>query len=998
MAFGQSLIQSQKQYEQAVQLYEAGDYEESKKIFEVLADDICSDDEWIENCVSSKIYLSDIARRGHDFETAEKIITESEQLFFEKMDRPHSLLVRIYRQKVYLYVDMTDFDRAREAANLALNLADNNGLDAISKARAYIAPAYLEDAVGNYQESFEFYTSAVESLDHLEGNREILRLLSLAYNNMGILLRRMGRGQEAMGYYQKGLDVTQLLYGDNHPEMGLLHNNIGAIYYGLGDYGQAAEYFLRAVNIFRDNYGENHVRVAGGYNNAGVSYLGMDDYERGAEMLEKAQRIKEELLGENDLDTAIGYSNLASVYLENEDYDSALENYQKSLAVRKRIYGEEHPNLVTPYIKLGEFYSKVEDFSLAREYYGEALRITKTRLGDNHPSVWEIGIKVGDTFEKEEQYEEALQNYEHAFEQIAGASGIQAGPNMDAGQLSHPLLFMNAAKKIGDIYIGKFENGGDSSQLNRAVEYYSFAMKVVDFLQHSYQSEASKLNLIDQNYSIFTNSIKAYHKLYEVTGNESWLNEILHISEVSRSRIALELLQDMEAKTFAGVPNGVLEQELSINTKIADYYQKLNAEQDKGFEASQDIISAFRDSLFALRQDLAALTENLEQNYPDYYKLKYDHSFANREIVSGLLDNDETLVNYIVSEEEVYALVLDKRNISFHSLGKPDSLAAQIKSLRESVSANNRAEYSNMAYGLYKKLVEPIMPALRSESLIIVPDQMLYYLPFEMLLTNQPNVSGFYRMSYLIRDFNVSYVPSATVLQMLAEQKMEDPRNLFAVAPFNETTIGIGDQAGPSRYISDLSPLPLTQYETREIANVFNESRSFWNFFSPEKTKILLGRDATKPVIENTSFEEYGFIHFATHAFVHEDDPALSGIAFWSGDDDDGVIYVNDIYNMNLKADLVSLGACETGLGTVYKGEGMIGFTRAFIYAGAANLLVSMWRVNDQPTANLMIQFYKYAREGHSYSESLQMAKMDLINQPEFAAPRNWAAFVLQGR
>lgn len=996
--FGQSIIQVEKQHEQAVQLYEAGNYEESKEIFEELADNACTADEWIENCVSSKIYLSDIARRGRDFETAVRIINEAEQFFPETINSPHPLQVRVYRQKVYLYVDMTDFNRAREAANKALELADANGLDAISIARAYIAPAFLEDALGNYQESFDFYTSAVESLDHLEGNREILRLLSLAYNNMGILLRRMGRGQEAMGYYQKGLDVTTLLYGENHPEMGLLHNNIGGIYYGLGDFGQAADYFLRAANIFRDNYGENHIRVAGGYNNAGVAYIQMNDYDRGAEMLEKAQRIKEKLLGENDLDTAIGYSNLASVYLENEDYDSALENYQKSLAVRKRIYGSDHPDLIPPYIKLGEYYAEIEEFSLARNQYQEALRIAENRLGKDHPDVWEVALKIGDTYEKEKNYDNAREKYIQVYEGITNADGIQPGSSLNPGNLSQPLLFLTAAKKVGDMKIRQFEKSGEVTQLHSAVENYSTAMKVVDFLQHSYQSEASKLNLIDQNYSIFTNSIKAYYKLYEVTGNESWLNEILRISELSRSRIALELLQNMKAKRFAGVPNGVLEQEQSINTKIADYYQKLNAEQDKGFEASQDIISAYRDSLFALRRDLAALTENLEQNYPDYYKLKYDQSFANREIVSGLLDNDETLVNYIVSEEEVYALVLDKRDISFYSLGRPDSLAAQIKSLRESVSANNRAEYSNAAYGLYKKLVEPIMPAMRSGSLIIVPDQMLYYLPFEMLLTSEPSVSGYYRMPYLIRDFNVSYVPSATVLQMLAAQKMEDPRNLFAVAPFNETSIRISDRAGPSRYISDLSPLPLTQYETREIANVFNESRSFWNFFSPEKTEILLGRDATKPVIENTPFEEYGFIHFATHAFVNEDDPALSGIAFWSGDNDDGVIYVNDIYNMNLKADLVSLGACETGLGTVYKGEGMIGFTRAFIYAGAANLLVSMWRVNDQPTANLMIQFYKYAREGHSYSDSLQMAKMDLINQPEFAAPRNWAAFVLQGR
>lgn len=355
-------------------------------------------------------------------------------------------------------------------------------------------------------------------------------------------------------------------------------------------------------------------------------------------------------------------------------------------------------------------------------------------------------------------------------------------------------------------------------------------------------------------------------------------------------------------------------------------------------------------------------------------------------------------MNYIVSEEQIYALALDKENVSFHLLGKPDSLSSDVTSLREAVSSNNQEEYSELAYKLYQQLLEPILSSRQNQSLIIVPDQELHYLPFEMLLTEEPAGSGFYRMPYLIRDYQVSYVPSATLLQMVDEQKKENPRNLLAIAPFIETAVQVAAKGGGSRYLTDMSPLPLTQYETREIADIFKESRSFWDFISPEKSEILLGQEATKSAIENIPFDEFGYIHFATHAFVNEEDPALSGIAFWSENGNDGAIYVNDIYNLSLNADLVTLGACETGLGTVYKGEGIIGFTRAFNYAGAANLLVSLWRVNDQPTATLMIQFYKYARDGHSYSESLQMAKLDLINQPEFSAPRNWAAFVLQGR
>jgi CHAT domain-containing protein len=196
--------------------------------------------------------------------------------------------------------------------------------------------------------------------------------------------------------------------------------------------------------------------------------------------------------------------------------------------------------------------------------------------------------------------------------------------------------------------------------------------------------------------------------------------------------------------------------------------------------------------------------------------------------------------------------------------------------------------------------------------------------------------------------------------------------------------------------LSRLTPLPLTDYETREIANLFSEKRSVFDYLFPETADILLHKDASKENFLKHDLEQYGFLHFATHAFINESHPNLSGIALW-GEEENGILYVNDIYNMRFDADLAVLGACETGLGTLYRGEGVIGFTRAFIYAGVSNLAVSMWRVNDQPTSRLMISFYKNIRDGAGYAEALRAAKLELLNFPEFSEPKNWASFVLHG-
>ncbi|MDR9364944.1 MAG: CHAT domain-containing tetratricopeptide repeat protein [Balneolaceae bacterium] len=994
----QSTTDAETLFDKAEEIFRDGDYEQSKEMFEEASETFCTAPIQAETCIEVKTYLSDIDRIDRNFVSSEQILEEAEQILQRELGTPHPLQMEINTQKIFLYVNMTQFEEAGRVVQRTMELVNEPEFSGLPRARGYMAKGYLEDAAGDFHESLNSYSEAVESLEGIERDDEILRFLSHCYNNMGLLTRRLGDVQGAMDYFLQALDVTQTLYGESHPQVGIVHNSIGTIYYIMGDYGQAADYFLSTADIFRENYGENHERVAGAYNNAGVVFTEMDDIERAAQTLEKAQRIKENILGENHIDTAIGYSNLASIYMENENFDAALENYQKSIAVREEIYGDDHPNLISPYTNLGEFYTKTEQFNLAREYLDEALQITKNRLGENHPEAWTIRLNIGDTFMGEEEFETALGHYEKAFNMIVEESGIQPQNGFDAGRVSHPIQFMESATNIGNVLLKLYEEEGGIERLYQSIENYSISTTVVDFLQRSYQSEASKLNLVDQNYSIFTNSIRAYNYLYEETGDEQWLSEILTTSELSRSRIALELLQDLEAKNFAGVPREILDQESTINTQIADYYQKLHAEQEKGFEASQDRISSFRDSLFESRRELKNLTQRLEEQYPDYYRLKYDQSYANREVVVDLLEQDEALINYIVSDEEIFALVLDKSDIRFYSLGKSDSLSTRVKSLRNSVLSDRSEQYSKVANELYNQLIEPILSEININSLIIVPDQSLHYLPFEMLLIEASENSSYYELPYLIRDYKISYVPSATVLQMLKEQKIQNPQNLFAVAPFNESTIKFEEEASASRYMAGLSPLPLTQYETGEIAKIFEERDSLLEYIFPEEVKILLGEEATKSTIETTSFEQYGYIHFATHAFVNEQDPSLSGIVFWGEQDDDGMIYVNDIYNMRMNADLVVLGACETGLGTVYKGEGMIGFTRAFIYAGASNLMVSMWKVNDQPTANLMIKFYRYVKEGHSYSEALQMAKIDLIDQPEFAAPRNWAAFILQGR
>jgi CHAT domain-containing protein len=196
--------------------------------------------------------------------------------------------------------------------------------------------------------------------------------------------------------------------------------------------------------------------------------------------------------------------------------------------------------------------------------------------------------------------------------------------------------------------------------------------------------------------------------------------------------------------------------------------------------------------------------------------------------------------------------------------------------------------------------------------------------------------------------------------------------------------------------------LPDTRREVTGILNCFENSYGFFERWFGSKSRVYLEREANETRLKSKDIGEYRFLHFATHGLINEKNPKLSGLLLAQEDStskEDGILHLGEIYNLNLNADLVVLSACETGLGQIAKGEGIIGLTRGFLYAGASNLLVSLWQVSDVTTADLMVDFYDGMLKGSTKSEALAEAKRHLIgNGSERAKPDYWAPFILIGK
>jgi CHAT domain-containing protein len=325
--------------------------------------------------------------------------------------------------------------------------------------------------------------------------------------------------------------------------------------------------------------------------------------------------------------------------------------------------------------------------------------------------------------------------------------------------------------------------------------------------------------------------------------------------------------------------------------------------------------------------------------------------------------------------------------------------------------------HQTLGYDLYQKLLGSVAHSFEKKSrLIIVPDGALYYLPFETLITQE--VLKNEEANYLIKDFEISTGPSSSVLCHLKEKRHRTGKRNETLIAFGDPYFGDGgedalargeahadsaamdpESSGKAMTVRGLyeqrgfqfKRLPFSGSEVMEIGKLFS---------SGDKT-LYIGEKAKEEVVKQTSLQSYTYVHFATHGIIDQKAPARSGIVLTLGEDsdEDGFLQVNEIFNLDLDADLVVLSACNTGLGKLRRGEGIVGLTRAFMYAGTPSVLVSLWNINDRSTADFMKIFYEQLMKGNSKARALQLAKLAMLGaaRRSYQHPFYWAPFVLVG-
>ena len=849
--------------------------------------------------------------------------------------------------------------------------------------------------------------------------------VALTYSTIGIVYRSKGDYASALDFANKALSIQIATLGENDAAVGSTYNRIANVYSEKNDVDQALAFRKKALAIYIAVYGERSAEAGSFYNNIGNDYLDRGDTEQALFFHKKSLELKQEFQGKRHQVVAWSYDNLGWVYYKKGDYERARECYENALSIWRETIGADNLFPTMSYDHLVELNRSTRDYTQAVAYSKKSLAIKRKILGELHPSVADTYNRLARVYCDHGDYESALENYQRALR--ANASGfIEPNPAINpplAGILGEPQLLESLAGKAQTFaarYLKKTRNIRD---LKLATATYQDACKLIDHIRSGYKAEGSKLFLAEKAIEVYDQAIRTALALYRLTQKDEYKNAAFSFAEKSKAGVMLEALSDAEAKQFAGIPDSVLAKEKQLRIDLAFYDKSLTEEMLKREDRDSTKIALWQDRLFHLQQAYTNLLQRFEDEYPDYYKLKYQiHTASAPEVRQQILDGNTALVEYFTGKDSIFIFALTKRDVRVAAVPNDSLLERHVRKFREAIVAQDSlfSLYTQLAHRLYQTLLEPVKDQIAGQDLIIVPDGILSIIPFEALLTHAIEVSEkpptYATLPFLVNESAISYAYSATLLfEKNKSKRAPTERDFLAFAPvhfsgmaadsrgakFVKANLGMDTTRADVR--AGLGDLQLSEAEVSGIGERFNRSYGIFDRWFGGKARVYIGQQASEQRLKSSELSTYRFVHFATHGFVNETFPKLSGLLLPQNDapSEDGILQLSEIYNLHFNADLVTLSACETGLGKIAKGEGMIGLTRGFLFAGAQNLLVSLWRVDDPATAHLMIDFYGKMLDGMNKPESLRQTKLSMIHHPEavhFARPYYWAPFILIGR
>jgi CHAT domain-containing protein/tetratricopeptide (TPR) repeat protein len=867
---------------------------------------------------------------------------------------------------------------------------------------------------------------------------------------LGIVAGQLGEKRRSLDLQSSALPV--LREHADAIDVARALTGMGSIHYDLGDRARALECFTSALPIWR-SVGEQRAGEAGVLQSLGSLYADAGQLERARRTLEQALTISREVddrLGQARTQNAIGFvayrfgdrsealsryvkalalardvgdrieearalTNIGSLYATartSQDDRRARTHLLQSAAIWRQL--NDPFNEASPLYWLGRISIRQDRYREGLGYLTRALQLSRAR--SNLPGETTTSMLLGDAYASRGLWRDAFSRYDAA---LAASR-----------DLGHPTRQANVLIRMAR---GERARG----RLDAARTRIEAALAIIESERAKIQSadlRSSYLVGLYELYDLYIDILMELHRREPAAGHDA---EALRVSERARARSLVELLADSGADVRRGL-------DPALATRLADLRELLDAKALAHVRAltggDAEIARSIGGEVDALLETYRSTLAEAQAASPRYADLTAPPALGLAEIRRDVLDPETAMVEYWLGNERSYAWVVTATSLRSYRLpgrarvdaaaralhgvlsspstararGLELSASPEVEDVRRANAARLEREYLAAAGALSRMVLEPVVHDLTARRLLVVADGALHFIPFGAL----PLPAGGPRATPLLVDREVVYAPSASAIAVLRREaagRAPAPKllALFADPVFDAADERVGGRGAPAGADRDLvlgeamqaakdtsatgevHPFPrlsFTRHEAEAIAALAPAG----------DRRVALDFGASRAAALADEIGQYRIVHFATHGYLNAVHPELSGLLLSLYDERGaplpGFLATHDVFNMNLGADLVVLSACQTGLGREVRGEGLVGLTRAFMYAGSPRVVVSLWSVSDRATAELMARTYReMLGSGRPPAAALRAAQLEMWRQARWRAPYYWAPFVLQG-
>lgn len=813
--------------------------------------------------------------------------------------------------------------------------------------------------------------------------------------SLGVFMQTSGHIRRAIEYYDQAYRVYAQLPGNHEAEISSILVSQATIDNYLQKYTIALNKVDKAINYFKDRKEPYYLTIAHTVR-ANILYS-MREYRRALQEYQSLLNLYNtvQLLRKEELYYLIG-----RCYMNINHFDSANYWFQRSIT-----HFTQHPTMLVNYC------CTYSNFLLNAGNHRQALAvleknypfIKKKFAGKNQQLIYFLNTRAK-VLEKSGKYKESLATYNQIFELIMGESLASTSPLIVPilGKPDHEL-----ANEVITALQGKAEllsnmANNNTAYLQASLQHFQKAAEFAETYKRSIRLEMDKLLYNEFNTQISEKIFALAIQLWSLHDSPSLKNHYLqlafNISNSLKANVLTENIIENSLKQLSGIPDSILNKEKNL---MQDILILQNTIRDEYRQANPNLllIQSWQKQLVSHLAALQELETKNEAMYPLYRELKYQHrkTFTIKELQHKLKPG-ENLLSYHWQNNQMFIFLLNKQSVQLFHI-KDTSLNVRIEQFRNKLThpsfeknyARDFHEYVDLAYYLYHTLIAPTIPYLRGNSLIIVPDKQLNYIPFEALIFDSvynPTLPDYGLLPYLIHRYNIRYAYSIHLYDYQQQNTSPVSKGVCAFAPSYGNDAKESANNRSAVYRSQLAPLPGAMDEAREVVKILGGH-------------VFKDKFATESHFKKITRQGY-ILHLAMHTLVDDENPMYSKLAFSAENDsiNDGFLNAFEIYGIRFSTPLVVLSACNTGYGKMMQGEGLYSLTRGFIYGGCPSMLFTLWQISDKPSKSLMQYFYQHIKQGENIDIALRNAKIQylLTTNSSMAHPYFWAAYCSTGK